>query len=117
MKQNAHLVSDFDKARYNGNPQKWWDLFYKQKTSTFFKDRKWLVQEFPVLKEVTRQGAGRKTVLEEGAGAGNTAFPILRMNENPELKLFALDFSRKAVETMRSAEDYANSNGVMAAEV
>ncbi|KIX06669.1 uncharacterized protein Z518_04645 [Rhinocladiella mackenziei CBS 650.93] len=115
--QRASPVSDFDRARFNEHPEKWWDLFYKQKTSTFFKDRKWLVQEFPVLKEVTRNAAGKKVVLEVGAGAGNTAFPILRMNENPHLKLFAVDFSKKAVETMRSAADYAHANGVMAADV
>ncbi|EXJ59341.1 uncharacterized protein A1O5_12222 [Cladophialophora psammophila CBS 110553] len=115
--QRASPVSDFDRARFNEHPEKWWDLFYKQKSSTFFKDRKWLVQEFPVLNEVTRQGAGRKVILEIGAGAGNTAFPILRMNENPDLKLFAVDFSKKAVETMRNAQDYANSKGVIAAEI
>ncbi|KIX94002.1 uncharacterized protein Z520_10339 [Fonsecaea multimorphosa CBS 102226] len=115
--QRASPVSDFDRARFNDHPEKWWDLFYKQKTSTFFKDRKWLVQEFPVLSEVTRPDAGKKVVLEIGAGAGNTAFPILRMNKNPALKLFAVDFSKKAVETMRSAKDYTESNGVMAAEV
>jgi tRNAThr (cytosine32-N3)-methyltransferase len=114
--QRASPVSEYDQARFNNNPEKWWDLFYKQKTSTFFKDRKWLVQEFPVLKEVTGADAGKKVVLEVGAGAGNTAFPILRMNENPQLRLFAVDFSKKAVETMRSAEDYANSQGIMAAE-
>lgn len=114
--QRASPVSDFDRTRFNNNPEKWWDLFYKQKTSTFFKDRKWLVQEFPVLKDVTRPDVGKKVILEVGAGAGNTAFPILRMNENSDLKLVAVDFSKKAVETMRNAEDYANSNGVMAAE-
>ncbi|EXJ96190.1 hypothetical protein A1O1_01316 [Capronia coronata CBS 617.96] len=115
--QRAAPVSEFDQSRFNQHPEKWWDLFYKQKTSTFFKDRKWLFQEFPVLKAVTSKDAGKKTVLEVGAGAGNTAFPILRMNENPDLKLFAVDFSKKAVETMRDAEEYAASNGVMQADV
>ncbi|KAJ9606460.1 hypothetical protein H2200_009421 [Cladophialophora chaetospira] len=115
--QRAAPVSDFDRARFNDTPEKWWDLFYKQKASTFFKDRKWLVQEFPVLKEVTRQDAGEKIVLEVGAGAGNTAFPLLRINENPALKLFAVDFSKRAVETMRNAEDYSESEGVIVAEV
>jgi tRNAThr (cytosine32-N3)-methyltransferase len=114
--QRASPVSDFDRVRFNDNPEKWWDLFYKQKTSTFFKDRKWLVQEFPILGEVTREDAGDKVVLEVGAGAGNTAFPILRLNKNPNLRLFAVDFSKKAVETMRSAEDYTNSGGVMTAD-
>ncbi|KAK5952169.1 hypothetical protein OHC33_006642 [Knufia fluminis] len=105
-KQRAAPVSAFDYKRFNENPEKWWDLFYKQKSATFFKDRKWLVQEFPVLAEVTREDAGEKVVLEVGAGAGNTAFPILRMNANPGLRVWAVDFSKRAVETMRNAEDY-----------
>jgi tRNAThr (cytosine32-N3)-methyltransferase len=46
------------------------------------------------------------TVLEIGAGAGNTAFPVLAKNKNPQLKLHACDFSKKAVEVMRSHESY-----------
>lgn len=46
------------------------------------------------------------TVLEVGAGAGNTAFPILANNKNPKLKLHACDFSKKAVEVMRGHEAY-----------
>lgn len=114
-KQRSAPVSEFDKSRFNTNPEKWWDLFYKQKTSTFFKDRKWLFQEFTVLQEVTRKDAGRKVVLEVGAGAGNTAFPVLRANENEELMVHAYDFSKKAVETMRSAEEYDEKH--MRAEV
>ncbi|KAJ4554345.1 hypothetical protein HRR78_002749 [Exophiala dermatitidis] len=105
--QRAAPVSEFDQARFNEHPEK----------CTFFKDRKWLVQEFPALKEVTEKDAGEKVILEVGAGAGNTAFPILRMNENPKLKLHAVDFSKKAVETMRSAEEYEASNGIMQADV
>lgn len=41
-----------------------------------------------------------------GAGAGNTAFPILANNKNPQLKIHACDFSKKAVEVMRSHEAY-----------
>lgn len=115
--QRAAPVSDFDRNRFNDKPEKWWDLFYKQKTSTFFKDRKWLVQEFPILHDITRLDAGSKTVLEVGAGAGNTAFPILRMNQNPQLKIVAADFSKKAVETMRDAEDYQSQTGTISAEV
>lgn len=115
--QRATPVSEFDRNRFNEHPEKWWDLFYKQKTSTFFKDRKWLVQEFPVLKGVTDADAGQKVILEVGAGAGNTAFPILRMNQNPHLKLHAVDFSKKAVETMRAAEEYSQCSGIMSADV
>ncbi|KEF62948.1 uncharacterized protein A1O9_00922 [Exophiala aquamarina CBS 119918] len=115
--QRATPVSDFDRKRFNEHPEKWWDLFYKQKTSTFFKDRKWLSQEFPVLKDLTDADAGPKVILEVGAGAGNTAFPILRMNQNPHLKLYAVDYSKKAVETMRGVEEYSQCNGIMSADV
>lgn len=46
------------------------------------------------------------TLLEIGAGAGNTAFPILAQNQNPKLKVHACDFSKKAVEVMRAHEAY-----------
>lgn len=55
---------------------------------------------------MTEEGAGDVTVLEVGAGAGNTAFPILANNKNPKLKLHACDFSKKAVEVMRGHEAY-----------
>lgn len=45
-------------------------------------------------------------LLEIGAGAGNTAFPVLANNKNPHLKIHACDFSKTAVEVMRSNEAY-----------
>lgn len=105
-KQRAAPVSDFDQRRFNADPAKWWDLFYKNNTDNFFKDRKWLQQEFPILEEVTRKDAGKKVVLEVGAGAGNTAFPLIRNNENDELMLHACDFSKYAVKVMRESEQY-----------
>ncbi|KAI1351706.1 methyltransferase [Xylaria sp. FL0043] len=104
--QRASPVSDFEKNRFNSDPAKFWNLFYKNNTSNFFKNRKWLQQEFPVLKIVTAEDAGPKIVLEVGAGAGNTAFPILAHNKNPQLKVHACDFSKKAVEVMRSHAEY-----------
>ncbi|KAK3402742.1 S-adenosyl-L-methionine-dependent methyltransferase [Sordaria brevicollis] len=105
MQRNAP-VSDFDKHRFNSDPAKWWNQFYKNNTANFFKDRKWLQQEFPILDKVTSEDYGPCTLLEIGAGAGNTAFPILSKNKNPHLKLHACDFSKKAVEVMRSHEAY-----------
>lgn len=63
-------------------------------------------QEFPVLEKVTQEDAGPVTLLEIGAGAGNTAFPVLAQNKNPQLKIHACDFSKKAVEVMRTHESY-----------
>ncbi|KAI5461095.1 S-adenosyl-L-methionine-dependent methyltransferase [Mariannaea sp. PMI_226] len=105
-KQREHPVSDFEKRRFNTDPAKWWDLFYKNNQANFFKNRKWLQQEFPILTEVTKEDAGPKVVLEIGAGAGNTAFPILANNKNPQLKVHACDYSKIAVDVMRKHEEY-----------
>jgi tRNAThr (cytosine32-N3)-methyltransferase len=106
--QRENQVSDFDKKRFNDKPEKWWDKFYSNNQANFFKDRKWLVQEFPVLGEVTKADHGPCTVLEVGAGAGNTAFPVLAMNSNPGLKLHACDYSAKAIDVIRSQEAYTS---------
>lgn len=98
------------KDRFNSDPAKWWNNFYKNNTANFFKDRKWLQQEFPVLSKVTKADAGPVTLLEVGAGAGNTAFPILASNQNPYLKIHACDFSKKAVEVIRENEAYDPQN-------
>lgn len=94
------------KDRFNSDPAKWWNLFYKNNASNFFKNRKWLQQEFPILADVTKEDAGPVTVLEIGAGAGNTAFPVLANNKNPQLKIHACDYSKTAVEVMRNHEAY-----------
>ncbi|KAK4553045.1 hypothetical protein LTR86_009969 [Recurvomyces mirabilis] len=104
--QRENQVNDFDKKRFNTQPEKWWDKFYSNNQANFFKDRKWLVQEFPILGEVTREDYGDVTLLEVGAGAGNTAFPILAMNRNEKLKLHACDYSKKAIDVIRAQEAY-----------
>ena len=104
--QREHPVSDFDKHRFNFQPEKWWDKFYSNNTSNFFKNRKWLHQEFPLLSELTKKGAGKVRILEVGAGAGNTAFPIIAGNENQDLMLYACDYSKKAVELIQMNDAY-----------
>jgi tRNAThr (cytosine32-N3)-methyltransferase len=59
---------------------------------------------------VTKPTYGPVTILEVGAGAGNTAFPILHHNQNPDLKIHACDFSKKAVEVIRANEAYGSRN-------
>ncbi|KAM5342708.1 hypothetical protein ACJ41O_013674 [Fusarium nematophilum] len=105
-KQRQFPVSDFEKRKFSVDPARWWNLFYKNNSANFFKNRKWLQQEFPVLAEVTKEDAGPKILLEIGAGAGNTAFPILANNKNPQLKIHACDYSKTAVEVMRNHEEY-----------
>jgi tRNAThr (cytosine32-N3)-methyltransferase len=114
-RQRESPVSDFDRKRFNTDPARWWDLFYKNNLANFFKNRKWLHQEFPILTEVTRKNVGPKVVLEVGAGAGNTAFPLILDNENEELMVHACDFSKAAVRIMRDSEHF--NKKYMTAEV
>lgn len=104
--QRNSPVSDFDRKRFNENPAKFWDKFYSNNKANFFKDRKWLVQEFPILGEVTKPDYGPATLLEVGAGAGNTAFPVKANSQNKDLRIHACDYSKKAVEVIRSNEAY-----------
>lgn len=105
--QRAAPVKEFERNKYLSQPEKYWDYFYTNNAQNFFKDRKWLRQEFPVLDDCTREGRGPVTLLEVGAGAGNTAFPILALNQNKDFTIHACDFSKVAVEVIRKNEAYA----------
>ncbi|KAK6464770.1 S-adenosyl-L-methionine-dependent methyltransferase [Scheffersomyces coipomensis] len=106
-KQYDNPVKDFDKKLYNSNPAKYWDIFYKHNQENFFKDRNWLKIEFPSLYEVTSEDYSEKaTILEIGCGAGNTFFPVLSQNKNPNLKIFGCDYSKVAVDLVRSNEEF-----------
>ena len=80
--QRSRPVDAFNKHRSNSNPTKWRDAFYKNNATNFFKDRKWLQQEFPLLERVTLPDAGEVRTVELGCGAGNTLFPVLRLKGN-----------------------------------
>lgn len=105
-RQRQDPVSEFDRKRFNDNPEKWWNTFYKNNKTNFFKNRKWLAQEFPILEELAKEDAPEAVLLEVGAGAGNSAFPILQTSKNKRLKIHACDFSKKAVELIRNHELY-----------
>lgn len=110
-KQYDHPVKDFDKALYNANPAKYWDIFYKHNRENFFKDRKWLQIEFHSLYKVTAKDYQKPTtILEIGCGAGNTFYPILNQNENENLKIYGCDYSKVAVDLVRSNETFAEQN-------
>lgn len=112
-KQHENPVPDFDKTLYNTNPAKYWDIFYKHNRENFFKDRKWLQIEFPTIYELTGELYDKPaTILEIGCGAGNTFFPILNQNKNPNLKLFGCDYLSVAVDLVRGNDSFKANEGI-----
>lgn len=91
-------------------PAKYWDQFYRNNKANFFKDRKWLRVEFPAIYESTLPDSGPRTILEVGCGAGNTLFPVLQTNQNPDLKIVGVDFSKQAVEIVRTSDQFDSKN-------
>ncbi|WFC95457.1 tRNA(Thr) (cytosine(32)-N(3))-methyltransferase [Malassezia brasiliensis] len=107
-KQAETRVSDADANIYHNNAAGFWDTFYSRHENRFFKDRKWLHLEFPELIQATHPDAGPRTIVEVGCGAGNTVFPLLAANQNPDLRLVACDYAAQAVEVIRANPLYAN---------
>ncbi|KIJ55472.1 hypothetical protein M422DRAFT_24047 [Sphaerobolus stellatus SS14] len=106
-RQRNAPVPEADKAKYNSNPARHWDIFYKHNETNFFKDRKWLHLEFPELVDATKEEAGMITILEVGCGVGNAIFPLLASNKNPELSIFATDYSPRAIQLVKSHTLYS----------
>ena len=96
-----------DKEKYLGETAyKHWDNFYSQHKENFFKDRKWLAIEFPILSEIIEPEYGPVKVLEVGCGVGNTFNCILKDNKNPDLKIHASDYSYTAIDLIKQSEFY-----------
>lgn len=121
--ENSEIkVPESQQDEYEKFASKYWDQFYGTHQNRFFKDRHWLFTEFPELAstntikttndpepspEVTFPGAAASTrILEIGCGAGNTVFPILATNNNPDIFIYCCDFSPVAVDIVKSHEDY-----------
>jgi len=91
------------------NAAKYWDIFYKNNTTNFFKDRHWLFREFEPLQELASDIIKeRVNFFEIGCGVGNAFFPI--MNEVHENVFgFACDFSKRAVNFVLENELFKSS--------
>ena len=105
--QTANPVPLTDQAQYgDDHANEYWDKFYRHHEQGFFKDRKWINLEFPELIACTKSEAGPKVIADLGCAVGNTVYPILRMNQNPDLIVHALDFSAEAIEIVRRNAEY-----------
>ncbi|KAJ7777435.1 methyltransferase [Mycena metata] len=97
QKQRSAPVPEDDKPKYNERPARHWDTFYRNNSSNFFRDRKWLHNEFRELISAAEPDAGPVTILEVGCGTGAAIFPLLSANHNPHLTLRAFDYSKHAI--------------------
>ncbi|KAJ1859298.1 hypothetical protein LPJ76_000285 [Coemansia sp. RSA 638] len=147
---HEHPVPTEKQEFYNNTPAAFWNSFYNNNQSKFFKDRHWLRIEFAELFEWTtdRKSAseghtdastGKEDVqladssdiavsksrgiavasalssetsdakfriMEVGCGAGNAVFPLLADVSDPRLFVYACDYSKVAVDVVKSGEAY-----------
>ena len=47
--RDCQCVSEFKKNKLENEAKRNWDIFYKRNSTHFFKDRHWIVREFPEL--------------------------------------------------------------------
>jgi tRNAThr (cytosine32-N3)-methyltransferase len=78
---------------YNSDPASYWNAFYANNTTKFFKNRHWLKHEFP---ELFKDGVA--IVLEIGCGVGNTVFPFL---ESSKAFAYCCDYSSEAIDIVK----------------
>jgi tRNAThr (cytosine32-N3)-methyltransferase len=68
QRQRDSPVPAQEHSRYNKQPARHWDAFYRNNATHFFKDRKWIQLEFPQIADALRPDAGPYTILEVGCG-------------------------------------------------
>lgn len=100
LKRDAEVLTDFKRNKLEKEAKKNWDLFYKRNATHFFKDRHWITREFPeLLKTISELDQKGPVLLEAGCGVGNTIFPLLE--DNPNLFIYACDFSPRAIDFVK----------------
>ncbi|KAH8116355.1 methyltransferase [Phellopilus nigrolimitatus] len=112
-RQQAKPVPAEEKPKYNDKPAKHWDNFYKMNADNFFRNRNGIPCH---IRNLAAAIDNRATEL--GCGAGNSVFPLLASNQNPDLKLHAFDYSSHAVKLVQHNELYTSPpNGSIRASV
>lgn len=131
VSQNSDVTLSPEKIeKYEKDADKFWDEFYNIHQNRFFKDRHWLFTEFPELAPVNTKNApervypdvpevvnkkrekddfqveGGRKILEIGSGVGNTIFPILKYSVEPDIMLYASDFSANAIKILKESPEY-----------
>lgn len=102
------LLTEFQRTKLEKEAAVNWDKFYKRNETRFFKDRHWTTREFQELMGLEDQVSGaplqQRSLLEVGCGVGNMIYPLLE--ENINLRIFACDFSTRAVSFVKEHSRY-----------
>lgn len=95
--QDSVLIQHERKQTLLSQPNKNWDKFYKMNQTKFYKDRHWIIREYPEIVEC-------KNMIEVGCGVGNLLFPLSR--ELDGIFIHACDFSPTAIDLIKSNPEY-----------
>ena len=77
--------------------QRNWDIFYRNNTTNFYKDRHYLTREFNELTEALKSDECQQTtLLDLGCGVGNAFWPMVEQF-GQKISIQCCDFSKKAV--------------------
>ena len=93
-----------------------WNIFYQRNQANFFKDRHYILKEFPELRDTLashgdlsseKKGDTPKVVLfDPGCGVGNAFFPIIEKFPEAALVVHACDFAKEAVRLIKEHQLY-----------
>lgn len=99
-----------------------WESFYISHGKKFFMNRKWVLREFSELfnevfnyllyniLHIQKSDSHEPVrILDVGCGVGNTTIPILEATNYSSLFVYCCDFSKKAVELLRSDSRVSSS--------
>lgn len=107
--QKSMKVDEEKAMRLLSTPADQWDAFYAHNENRFFKDRNWLLKEFPELNVEDESNLQKEKIeiLEVGCGVGNTTFPLLQVNNSSSrLMLHSCDYAPNAIRVLKSQDAY-----------
>ncbi|XP_075248053.1 tRNA N(3)-cytidine methyltransferase METTL6-like [Convolutriloba macropyga] len=96
-------------ALLDKNAAKFWDIFYKNNSTNFFKDRHWLFREFEPLQLLANDDHEKVFFLEVGCGVGNAFFPVMEQSSKNTYGV-ACDFSQRAINFVLQNEQFRSEN-------
>ncbi|CAL1688773.1 unnamed protein product [Lasius platythorax] len=97
--------------KYETEADKYWDKFYDIHNNRFFKDRHWLLIEFPELAPNTvkqdTERPMRAALTDKDKSHGDKHIKILNLPcEDPKLFVYCCDFSAKAIDILQQNPSY-----------